>query len=207
MSPSTRRAVLRGAAGTLAAGLAGCRSTFDGSGTSETPAPASGELVTGYEHQHVRRSGEATLWRNPDESDHPHAVTYLTSADDAAALEFADLPEARTMGSFVRATDFESESVLFRERRIGACEAVRLGAVRRSPDRVSVTFCRTTRPADVDCSTDDRATVGDAVRLPFAGDPDDGFDVPVTGRCPGRYGPTEAPPDGTRNASGGGSRA
>lgn len=207
MSPSTRRAVLRGTAGALTAGLAGCRSTFGGSDTSETSVPPRGELVTGYEHQHVRRSGETTLWRNPDDGDHPHAVTYLTSADDAAALEFADLPEARTMGSFVRATDFESESLVFQERRIGACEAIRLAGVHRSADGVSATFCRTTRPADVDCSADDRATVGDAVRLPFAGDSTDEFDVPVTGRCPGRFGPTEVPPDGTRNASGGGSRA
>ena len=97
-------------------------------------------------------------------------LLHLTSDDDRDDVTFQSTEPATELRSFVDATDLDSESVFLLETSIGACYEARLLGVYRETDGVDTEFCRALKPADVDCSVDDRDRVGVAIRLPFPGD-------------------------------------
>lgn len=97
-------------------------------------------------------------------------VEYLSDEEERERVIFRSTTPATDLRTFVEASDLESGSVFLLQRPLGECHEARLVGVYRETDGVDAEFCQALRPADVECSTDDRDTVGVAVRLPFPGD-------------------------------------
>lgn len=171
----SRRRALHALGATAAAALAGCNAqTSDSGAFDEPPGRQRGEPVTDYELRKVRAFDlEPLFWRGErgtENEPRPAGHLFVGSEGDLEDLMFADADPAAALASFVRGTDFESESVLVHERPVRECYDIRLRGVWREEDGVQTSFCSTLRPADVACSRDAQQTVALAIRLPFPGD-------------------------------------
>ncbi|WP_459193743.1 hypothetical protein [Halosimplex sp. J119] len=114
----------------------------------------------------------------------------LVSDDDVAGLTFGDGPEAERLRSFVTETDFDASSVYLLAMSIGACYEIRLQSVTVEWDDADTDdlhphadFCEAYRPADVECSADERHTVGFAIRLPVAAERSSGSGRGMSSSC------------------------
>lgn len=186
--PSTRRSVLRSAAGLSSLAVAGCQSLSGDQEATEIPRT---DPVTDYAVATLRRS-DGTPYRydgNGDGDDHP---LVLGSSDtlDAITVTSSD-QQARRFESFLGETDFERRAVLLYRRRIPECEAVDVESVWRRSGSLSVTLCRERLPADEQCSTDARIGLGIAIRVPFTSDQFDRPTTSISSECTARLGPRE----------------
>lgn len=192
----SRRQTLASLAGAATLALGGCR----GDAGHSTSTGGGGRRSEDYEYEQVRDEDGAALFSagtdgataRPPDAD-PGGTAYLTSEADLADRSFASTPEARTLREFAAETDFASESMFLVARTTPACEEFRFRGV-RVDDSPSVAFCRTSRPADAECTAGVTHTVGVAVRLGFPGEEFSGYGSRVSGSCsrPRRPVPFEA---------------
>jgi hypothetical protein len=182
----SRRRALQAVATAGALALAGCSGE---SSSSRSVPPDRGEPVPpdDYEVRFVRDPEGEPLFEVEDGNDQPpeggRGIEYLTDAGDREELTFRPTESAADLRAFVEATDLESRSIFLLQRPIGECYEARLVGVYREDDSVDVDFCQALRPADAECSADERDTVGAAVRLPFAGDSFAGYGSGWSGSC------------------------
>ncbi|SDY08042.1 hypothetical protein [Halobellus clavatus] len=168
MSRWSRRAFLRASSLPILGGVAGCLEFRDSARQDVDLSSHRTEPVTDYERRTVRNEAGAALVADGASSDRIHFYDHLTDAESVPA--FSDVAEARELEAFVSDTDLETDSVLLLVRPIPECYELRLTAVRKEDDGVDSEYCRSMRPADVQCEQDAEDTVGVAIRLPFAGD-------------------------------------
>ena len=196
MTDVPRRRILLAAASGVAA-LAGCA----GSETASNSYPVRGErAIDGYEFERTRdEGGEPILTGGAEtpstETDErarrrPRARRVLVSGDDLDALEFAETAAAERLQSFLDGTDFESASAYLLSMPVEACRDVRLRSIGVEPSELAdgdlhprADFCRTYRPADVECDPEAVHTVGFAIRLPVAAERSSGSGIGIRGSC------------------------
>ncbi len=182
----SRRRALQAVATTGALALAGCSGE---SSSSRSVPPDRGEPVPpdDYEVRFVRDRDGEPLFEVDDGNDQPPEVgrdiEYLTDAEDREELTFRSTTPADDLRAFVDATDLESRSVFLLQRPIGECYEAYLVGVYREGDGVDADFCQALRPADAECSADERDTVGVAISLPFEGDSFGGYGTGWSGSC------------------------
>lgn len=128
--------------------------------------------MTEYEILQARDpEGAHLFWEGAQdaEPENPRRHEYVTSTDDFEELTFAsDSEAAAELEQFVAATDLASSSVLLQFQTIRECYELRLRGVWREDDGLETDYCSTLRSAAVECSRDQRDTVGVAIRLPFS---------------------------------------
>ncbi|NLV08661.1 hypothetical protein GOC74_01745 [Halomicrobium mukohataei] len=205
VEPSRRECLAAIAGGTVAA-LAGCQWNAE---TSDEQPGDGRERVTEYEVASVRNPDGKALFtegetlptpRETDDRPRVYGHTYLTSGDDLDDVTFAETSEARTLASFAEATALDGEeSVYLFTTAIRACSEVRLQWVEIDASGPSAQFCRTLRPADVECRATAYETTGFAIRFPFAGDRFSGHGAGTSSSCgrpprPEPFDPTEGAP-------------
>lgn len=184
MPSTTRRAVLRAAAGLSGAlTLAGCDTRRD-RGPPLTPTRREGRLPDGA----VTDPATVTL-RNPafapvvtqetdsaDETDpdgdgatEARRSLVVGDAETAASLVFADgvdgVDRAREL---LAGTDFETESVYVEQRVVRECYETELCWVLVTQSSIQTEYATRLRPAEVACDADGRDVVADLIRLPAA---------------------------------------
>ena len=197
-----RRVLLAAASGAVA--LAGCA----GSETASNSYPVRGERpIDGYELERTRDEGGEPILaggekRPSGETDErpqrrPRARRVLVSGDDLDALDFAETAAAGRLRAFLDGTDFESASAYLLSVPVTACRDVRLQSVGVEPSELAdgdlhprADFCRTYRPADVDCDAGELHTVGFAIRIPVAADRSTGSGSGMRGSCGQRERPS-----------------
>ena len=191
----SRRRALQAVATAGALALAGCSGE---SGSSSEVPHERGDPVppVDYEVRFVRDRDGRSLFRVGDdegdrgdsgEDDEPAEIRshteYLTDERDREELTFRSTEPASDLRAFVEGVDLDSRSVFLLQRPIGECYEARLVGVYRETDGVDVDFCRALRPADVECSADDRDVLGVGVRLPFSGESFSGYGTGWSGGC------------------------
>lgn len=129
------------------------------------------------------RDGESPDGSDVGRPDRARSVEHLTDAEDRERVTFRSTPPAADLRSFVEGTDLDSASVYLLQRPVGECYETRLVGAYREDEGVDADFCRALRPADVECSTDDRDTVGVGIRLPFSDDSFTGLGVSWSSDC------------------------
>ena len=217
MADVPRRRALLAAASGLAA-LAGCSA----SETASNSYPNRERPIDGYELETVRDEGGGALVTAGDELpslstderalQRRSARRVLVAEDDLAALAFAETPPGETLRSFCAETEFDAESVYLLAMPVGACREIRFRSV--SVERAELAdddlhpradFCRTYRPADVECSADAIHTAGFAIRIPVAADRSTGSGRGMSGSCgrddpPTVFAGSVAPGNGSESA-------
>ena len=196
MADVPRRRILLAAASGVAA-LAGCA----GSETASNSYPVRGErAIDGYEFERTRDEGGEPILTGGAETPstetgeraqrRPRARRVLVSGDDLDALSFADTTAASRLRSFLDETDFESASAYLLSMPVEACRDVRLRSVGVEPSELAdgdlhprADFCRTYRPADVECDPDAVHSVGFAIRLPVTAERSSGSGTGMGGSC------------------------
>lgn len=183
-----RRALHALATGTTVA-LAGCS---DGNGfANDTPTERSQRApITDYTARKVRDSdGDPLFWRaeetEPSDSrERRRTQMYVTSEEDLEELTFASGSDAAAkLNALATSTDFGTASVWLRSTVVPECYDIRLMRVFRESDGFYTSFCRTPRPADVECRADARDTLGFGIRLPFPGEEVDSYGSSGSSRC------------------------
>ncbi|MGQ4556639.1 hypothetical protein [Halobellus sp. GM3] len=194
-SLTRRRALLAVASGVAA--LAGCsggrdRPTIDRR-SRERP-------LENYESRRVRNEDGAVLFTQREEL--PTATddersryvrsgrSVVVSEDGLADLTFGDVPEAERLRSFAADTDFASSSLYLHAMPVEACYEIRLQSASVERDELEAgdlhphaDFCRTYRPADVECGVNEIHTVGFAIRLPVAAEQSSGSGSGMSSTC------------------------
>lgn len=175
MVPATRRALLAGAAATLA-GLAGCSGSSSSSSSSPPDDPEN--LDTDPASVAIRHpEGAAVGWlgeRPTPTGDRPlpgHGSELIATAETASTLDFADVDGVDAMRSFVDDTDFERETLLLERHRVGECFELAICAVTWSPTSYHTYWTRRLRPADDACRAETHDRVATLVRIPAVIDP------------------------------------
>jgi hypothetical protein len=195
----SRRRALQAVATTGAFALAGCsgetshsRSVPRERGDPVPPAEldvrfdrdTDGRPLFEIESEFDDGDGETTDDERDDERhDVGRDVEHLTDEEDRERVAFRSTPAATDLRAFVEGSDLDAGSVFLLQRPIGECYETRLVGVYRETDGVDADFCQALRPADVECSADDRDTVGVAIRLPFPGDDLSGLGWSWRGDC------------------------
>lgn len=164
-----RRALLSSVAGLAATGLAGC------SGLSERPLGAlpspPPEPITDLQERKIRVDEPIDLFRvdgaEADDSTATHDLVAKRSDLDGVRFN-SEVRAALDMRDFVEATDFEDHVVVLFEQRVNACLEHHLVQIAYGDGDLDTEFCQSLRPADEACDPDREATVGYAIRLPFA---------------------------------------
>ncbi|SEP24137.1 hypothetical protein SAMN04487948_12563 [Halogranum amylolyticum] len=182
MGPLTRRRALHGATALLA-GLAGCSGSSSSSrSSSPTAAESGGSGDTDPESYTLRGPTDDPLVRTGDAStDTPTDRLeerrwhheFVTSADAAESLRFADVDGVDGARAFLAETSFETETVYVERRTVGECWELDLCYVRWGPKRVETDYGRRLRAADVACSADEQVAVATFVRIPARLDPEE----------------------------------
>lgn len=195
----SRRHALHAAAGVLLTAFAGCN---DIDSASQSVPRDDRDRVADVTVLKIRnRTGTPMVLRRRDlttedePTDEPPGrrgnimdhVTEMDSDDERALAFQTDVPGASDLEAFFEATDFESESVYIAQSSIPECYERHLTGVHREGDGVDAQFCRTLRPADVDCSADEHDMVAFAIRLPFHGDDFSSVGGGHSSRCDGPY--------------------
>ncbi|MFC6939514.1 hypothetical protein ACFQE8_05975 [Salinirubellus sp. GCM10025818] len=185
----SRRRALQAATAAAALALAGC--SGEESSSNEIPR-ARGDPVSPSEFEvtFVRDTdGEPLFAVGEDGVDEDgvdeggRGIEYLTDEADREELTFRSTEPAAELRAFVDEADLESRSVYLLQRPIGECYEARLVGVYRETDGVDADFCQALRSANVECSAEDRDTVGVAIRLPFSGDSFSGYGAGWSGDC------------------------
>ena len=172
MTNWSRRRALQAAIAVGTLSIAGC----SGSSSSSEEVPSDrGDPVPDVDVRFARDRTGSHLYdldrdNEQDGEFEGGELVHVTSEDERDRLTFRSTDPATKLGSFVNETDLEGESVYLMETSIGACHEARLLGVYRESDGVDAEFCRALRPADVDCSPEDRDRIGVAIRLPFPAD-------------------------------------
>lgn len=196
MPALTRRRTLHSVASGIAV-LAGCAGEADRATIDQPPDE---RPLEDYEVRSVRdENGTVLFYRgeelptvSDDERDRiaRSGRSILVSEEDFAELTFGDAPEAEALQSFAEATDFDSSSLYLLSMPVEACYEIRLQTVAVEGDELEngdlhphVDFCRTYRPADVECEVDGTHTVGIAIRLPVAAEQSTGSGRGMANRC------------------------
>lgn len=194
-SLTRRRALLAVASGVAA--LAGCSSEAD---RPTIDRQRSHNTIEDYEARRVRNEDGAVLFARGAELPTPseegrgrYARTgrsVIVSEDDLAELAFGDVREAERLRSFVASTDFDSSSIYLLSMPVEACYEIRLRSATVEWDELQredlhphADFCRTHRPADVECSVEETHTVGFAIRLPVAAEQSSGAGRGMSSSC------------------------
>lgn len=212
MVPSTRRALLHGAAG-LATGLAGCSGLLDGSVESTRTAsrdgrnggPASGS-VTDPESLLLRvATDRPPIWlatSNSEDGGRPTAserVPWRDSiiVDDTARadrLSVADTVDREQVESFIGATDFATETIYVEMGEVEECFRLDLCHISWTPTEISTDYTRQSRPYTERCEVDELVVEARLIRIPDALEADNvnGYSSSVgTGACDRRRGRAE----------------
>jgi hypothetical protein len=114
-----------------------------------------------------------------DDSSSPNAeiddwAHYLLASDaDADTLTFADVEGDDQARTFLRETDFDSETVYVERHLVGECYRHQLCWVRWTEEKIETDYARVLRDADVACEADTRVAVTNLLRLPVALDPEE----------------------------------
>lgn len=185
--PSITRREALAAATTGFALLAGCT----GSERSSRSEPTPRSEPIDYEATRVRDESGGVLFSKADRTtggSNPRAprrgAEYLTTRSDLGALEFASTAAGNRLRSFVSETDFDDGSVFVHSFGVSECREIHLQRVALDPDAdPQVDFCRSTRPADVACSTETKHSLGFAIRLPVDGERATGYGTGMSSRC------------------------
>ncbi len=165
MVPHTRRDTLLAAGAGLAA-LAGCAGTSTRESEQVGPEPPE-NAVTDPDRYRLRSSAVNPLVTlEGEESAGPRDV--FTDAERAASLSFADVDGAAEARAFVRATDFDAETLFVDRGTVRACFERRLCYVTWSEGDATVSYGRVHRPWDTPCGTDDRDFCCWLIRVPAA---------------------------------------
>lgn len=209
-----RRALLAVASGAVS--LAGCAGEDD----RPTIDRRNGERsIEGYDVRSVRNQQGAVLFAAAEAVPTPtddgrdrrvrSARSVVVSDDGIEELAFGDVPEAERLRSFATATDFGTSSLYLFAMPVGACYEIRLRSVAVERDELEqddlhphADFCRSHRPADVECTVDETHTVGFAIRLPVAAEQSTGSGRGMSSSC--RPSPRDEPFDATVTPAGGG---
>jgi hypothetical protein len=196
MPALTRRRALLSITSGIAV-LAGCAGETDRATIDHPPDERS---LEDYEVRSVRdEDGTVLFYRGEelptvadDERDRiaRSGRSSIVPEEDRVELTFGDVPEAGELQSFVEATDFESSSLYLFSMPVEACYEIRLQSVAVERDELETgdlhphaDFCRTYRPADVDCEVDETHTAGFAIRLPFAAEQSTGSGRGMANGC------------------------
>jgi hypothetical protein len=169
--PSSRRDVLRAAAGVLG-GLAGCNAERSPGPTptpTSEPPGAPTDALTDPPLVRVRKPDSGfVVTRGDTEStdDHRDRFFVVGDAETAASLSFAPVDGAATARQFVDDTDFGAESVYVDQRAVPECYRRRLCWIRWTSAEVETSYARVLRDADVACEADAEDFVAVLVRLP-----------------------------------------
>lgn len=198
MLDSTRRRALLAVASGIAT-LSGClgendRPMIDRRGDER--------VIEDYEIRKVRNEDGAVLFTQAealptatDEDDDQHRNvrsdwSVLVSEEGLIDLTFNDVPEARELRSFTAATEFDSASICLVSMPVEACYEIRLQSITIERDEIEnddlhphTDFCRTYRPADVECGLEERHTVGFAIRVPVAAERSTGSGRGLSSSC------------------------
>jgi hypothetical protein len=207
-----RRALLAVASGAVA--LAGCageddRPTIDRRNREQA--------IEGYDVRSVRNLDGAVLFGRGEEvptvTDDERsrraraARSVVVSEEGIEELAFGDVPEAERLRSFVTATDFGTSSLYLFAMPVEACYEIHLRSVAVERDELErddlhphADFCRSRRPADIECRTDETHTVGFAIRLPVAAEQSMGSGRGMSSSC--RPSPRGEPFDATVTPAG-----
>ncbi|WP_158855208.1 hypothetical protein [Halorhabdus sp. CUG00001] len=189
-----RRALLAAASG--AATIAGC----SGSGNDRVTIDdrSSGEPIDDYEVVAARNDDGAVLFTEgqiPTATDSDRSNRYarrdhsiIVSSEGLDAITFGDAPEADRLRTFATETDFERSSLYMLSHSVDACHEIRLRSVTvqwEGTDDIHphAQFCQTTRPADVECSTETMHTRGFVIRLPVVADHSSGSGSGMSYEC------------------------
>lgn len=196
MPSLTRRRALRLATFGIAV-LAGCVGEADRATIEQPPDERS---LEDYEVRSVRDDAGSVLFYRGEElptvadDEQGRNVrsgrSIIVSETDITELSFGDGPEAEELLSFVQATDFDSSSVYLLSMPVEACYEIRLQSVAVERDELETgdlhphaDFCRTYRPADIDCEVDETHTAGFAIRLPVAAEQSTGSGRGMSNSC------------------------
>ena len=180
----SRRRALQAATAVGAFALAGC----SGEGSSSRSVPRTGGdpvPASGLEVTFVRDADGDPLFAVGEDGvdEDGRDIEYLTDESGREEVTFRSAAAAAELATFVDGVDLDSESVFLLQRPLGECYETRLVGVYREDDGVDADFCQELRPADVDCSAEDRNTVGVAIRLPFSGDSFNTYGTSWGGDC------------------------
>jgi len=178
MPSVTRRRALQGAAA-LVAGFAGC--SGESSSSSSYPPDPSGNVELNPESYSLRNpEAGPTVWTGDrptpaDDEDRPHRRHHLfvTTADEATRVGFADVDGADTARDFLDATDYDAATVYAEQWTIEECFAPDLCSVQWSESDVQTNYSRRYRDADVACEAGAKDAVATLVRIPEAFDTSD----------------------------------
>ncbi|MFD1687460.1 hypothetical protein [Halobellus litoreus] len=194
-SLTRRRALLTAASGIAA--LAGCSSEAD---LPMIDRRSDRNRIEDYEARRVRNEDGAVLFAQGAELPTPsdegrgryarHGRSVVVAEGGLAELTFGDVQEAEGLRSFVTETDFDSSSVYLLSMPVEACYEIRLRSatvewdeLKRDDLHPHADFCRTHRPADVECSVEETHTVGFAIRLPVAAEQSSGMGRGMSSSC------------------------
>ncbi|WP_251331225.1 hypothetical protein [Haloplanus pelagicus] len=178
MPSITRRRALHGAVAVVA-GFAGC--SGESSSSSSSPPDTSGNVELNPESYSIRNPApRPTLWTGdrPTTADGEERTQYrhhlfVTSADEAATVSFADVDGVEGAREFLDATDYGAATVYAEQWRIEECFAPDLCSIRWSTDDVDTSYTRRYRDADVACEADAEDVIATLIRIPEAFDPSD----------------------------------
>jgi hypothetical protein len=176
MPSITRRRTLFGAVALLT-GFAGC--SGESSSSSAHPPEATGNVALNPESYTLRNPDLApTVWtgnrptpREGEDRVHRRHHTFVTSADDAGAVAFADVDGVAGARDFLEATDYGAATVYVEQWTIGACFAPDLCSIQWSESDIQTNYTRRYRDADVRCGADDEDVLATLIRIPEAFDP------------------------------------
>jgi hypothetical protein len=191
-----RRALLAVASGVVA--LAGC--SGERNDRPRIDRRNGEEPLEDYEARRVRNEDGAVLFAQRDElptvTDDERsryvrsARAIVVSEDGLADLTFGEVPEAERLRSFAAETDFDAASMYLLAMPVEACYEIRLQSASVEWDELEdddlhphADFCRTYRPADVECEVDETHTVGFAIRLPVAAEQSTGSGRGMSSSC------------------------
>jgi len=178
MPSITRRRALSGAAALLT-GFAGC--SGESSSSSSYPPESTDNVELNPESYTLRNSEVApTVWtgerataREDEERVHHRHHLFVTNADEAGAVGFADIDGAADARAFLDATDYDAATVYVEQQQVGACFASDLCSIQWSEDDIETNYSRRYRDVDVSCETDDDDVLAVLVRIPEVFDPSD----------------------------------
>ena len=183
---TSRRRLLRAAAGLVATGLAGCNERVTGGGPETPSATETVQPTLDYDAVIVRNPAAESFVRydadGPDRDDYLQET--LTTAAEADRVSFAtEVPGVDDARRLLRETDFERSVVHVSEHRVGACRALEVDYVTTDGDSFDLDFCSPLRPADVACDLDDRDVAAAFVRFPMETDDIGSYTLGRGGSC------------------------
>jgi hypothetical protein len=222
MVPSTRRALLHGAAG-LATALAGCSALADDSpdSTSTVPrddsdrGPGSGSEIDPETLTLRVAADRPPIWLakpngegdgRPTASGRDRWRESLVVDDSVRAdrIDVAATVDGARVESFLEATEFGAETVYVEMVTVEECFRLDLCVVSWSPSEISTDYTRRSRPYTERCAVDERVVEARLIRIPDAMEADDvnGYSSSVGGgACGRRHGRAEGERESEASAS------